>query len=148
MVVVPCGSPTMMAMAATISTEPQSAQACPIEDVRKIDPRTIPVTTIPILIAPENKLKVVARELLSRMAALSADPNTGQAKPRTKLSNHDAKMVLREMIMLLEEENELFAVAVESWEDETVVAVIDEKAFHVMIPYATADVLSKSNSNP
>mmetsp|Transcript_18118 Transcript_18118/g.45069 ORF Transcript_18118/g.45069 Transcript_18118/m.45069 type:complete len:117 (+) Transcript_18118:323-673(+) len=90
------------------TTEPmrivvQSAQALPKDDdLCRMDPKANPVNTIPIFIAPANKLNTVARVPLSPIAEFSADPRTGQAKPRTKLSNHDAPIALAVFIKVTE----------------------------------------------
>mmetsp|Transcript_16860 Transcript_16860/g.38694 ORF Transcript_16860/g.38694 Transcript_16860/m.38694 type:complete len:221 (+) Transcript_16860:2236-2898(+) len=104
-----------------------------------MDPRANPVNTIPILMAPANKLSTVARVPLSPIAEFSADPSTGQAKPRTRLSNQDAPIA---PVVWLNE------VLVEAEGMDSRDGDGCEKAFHVMRPYATVAVLSKRNSSP
>lgn len=115
----------------------QRAHAFPKdEDLWRMDPNANPVNTIPILMAPANKLNTVARVPLSPMAEFKADPSTGHAKPRTKLNNQDAPTAL---VVCIRDDVDVI---------DSRDGVSSESAFHVMSPYAILEVLKRSNSNP
>ena len=111
----------------------------------KIPPNTIPVNTIPILTLPLNIDKVVARELLFSTEALIAEPNTGHAKPRTKLNNKLATTALPILVHVA-------VVVVVDVVEDGVAAIknripVWQKVDKAIKPYANADVHNMNDNN-